>query len=244
MFAGSVASLTVLGDPDHIVLTLSEFAEQAYRICRAGELPLLVDADHGYGNALNVKRTVEELETAGVSALSIEDTELPRGFASGGKTSLISIEEGIGKMRAAIAGREDPNLVIAARTSAVKVTGLDDAIARVEAYQDVGVDAIFLIGVSEKAQLEAISKICELPIILGGAGAAVNNLDYLASMGVRICLQGHQPVMAAIQATFSTLEALRQGVKPSELEGLPEKQLVNRLSREDDYDRWMSDFLE
>ena len=85
MFAGSVASLTVLGDPDHIVLTLSEFAEQAYRINRAGELPLLVDADHGYGNALNVKRTVEELETAGVAALSIEDTELPRPFGSGGK---------------------------------------------------------------------------------------------------------------------------------------------------------------
>ncbi|MDH5355628.1 MAG: isocitrate lyase/PEP mutase family protein [Gammaproteobacteria bacterium] len=244
MFAGSVASLTVLGDPDHIVLTLSEFAQQAYRICRAGELPLLVDADHGYGNALNVKRTVEELETAGVSALSIEDTELPRCFASGGKTSLISIEEGIGKMRAALAGRQDPNLVIVARTSAVKATGLDDALARVEAYQDTGVDAIFLIGVSEKSQLEAISKVCKLPIILGGAGAEVKQLDYLASMGVRICLQGHQPVMAAIQATYSTLEALRQGVKPSELEGLPDKALVSQLSREEDYERWMQDFLE
>ena len=77
MFAGSVASLTVLGDPDHIVLTLSEFAGQAYRINRACGLPLLVDADHGYGNALNVKRTVEELENAGVAALSMEDTELP-----------------------------------------------------------------------------------------------------------------------------------------------------------------------
>ena len=67
MFAGSTASLTVLGAPDLIVLTLSEFAQQCYRICRAGNLPLLVDADHGYGNALNVKRTVEELETAGES---------------------------------------------------------------------------------------------------------------------------------------------------------------------------------
>src|SRR5690348_8577171 len=73
MFAGSTASLTVLGAPDLIVLTLSEFAGQAYRICRAGNLPLMCDADHGYGNALNVKRTVEELETAGVSALTIED---------------------------------------------------------------------------------------------------------------------------------------------------------------------------
>src|SRR5687767_14616787 len=80
MFAGSIASLTVLGAPDLIVLTLSEFAQQALRINRAGNLPLLVDADHGYGNALNVKRTVEELETAGVAALTIEDTLLPTAF--------------------------------------------------------------------------------------------------------------------------------------------------------------------
>ena len=71
MLAGSVASFTVLGAPDIIVLTLTEFADQAHRICRAGNLPLLCDADHGYGNALNVMRTVEELETAGVAALSI-----------------------------------------------------------------------------------------------------------------------------------------------------------------------------
>ena len=78
MFAGSIASFTVLGAPDVVVLTLTEFAQQAYRINRAGKLPLLVDADHGYGNALSVKRTVEELETAGVAALTIEDTALPR----------------------------------------------------------------------------------------------------------------------------------------------------------------------
>ena len=80
MFAGSIASFIVLGAPDVVVLTLTEFAQQAYRINRAGKLPLLVDADHGYGNALSVKRTVEELETAGVAALTIEDTALPTGF--------------------------------------------------------------------------------------------------------------------------------------------------------------------
>ena len=83
MFAGSVASMAGLGAPDLIVLTLSEFAGQAYRINRAGSLPLLVDADHGYGNALNVKRTVEELETAGVAALTIEDTDLARSARPG-----------------------------------------------------------------------------------------------------------------------------------------------------------------
>ena len=89
MFAGSTASLAVLGAPDHIVLTLPEFAGQAYRICRAGNLAILVDADHGYGNALNVMRTVEELETAGVSAASIEDTELPQPFGSVGTPRML-----------------------------------------------------------------------------------------------------------------------------------------------------------
>src|SRR3954469_14493893 len=127
MFAGSVASLAVLGAPDLIVLTLSEFAGQAYRINRAGNLPLMVDADHGYGNALNAKRTVEELESAGVAGLSIEDTDLPTPFGTA-KARLTTIAEGVGKMKAALAGRQDPLLCIAGRTSAVQITGLDDAI--------------------------------------------------------------------------------------------------------------------
>src|ERR671920_1006364 len=84
MFAGSTASLTILGAPDLISITLSEFAEQCRRICRAVKrLPVLVDADHGYGNALNAMRTVEELETAGVAAMTLEDTVLPRPYGSG-----------------------------------------------------------------------------------------------------------------------------------------------------------------
>jgi carboxyvinyl-carboxyphosphonate phosphorylmutase len=118
MFAGSIASFTVLGAPDIVMLTLTEFAQQAYRINRAGKLPLLVDADHGYGNALNVKRTVEELETAGVAGLTIEDTALPASYGSTGQV-LIPIAEGIGKMKAALAGRQDKRLVIAGRTSAM-----------------------------------------------------------------------------------------------------------------------------
>ena len=117
MFAGSIASFTVLGAPDLIVLTLTEFADQAYRINRAGKLPLLVDADHGYGNALNVMRTIQELETAGVAAASIEDTLLPRSYGET-KPTLISIDEGVGKMRAALAAREDKSFVVVGRTSA------------------------------------------------------------------------------------------------------------------------------
>lgn len=244
MFAGSVASLTVLGDPDHIVLTLSEFAGQAYRINRACGLPLLVDADHGYGNALNVKRTVEELENAGVAALSIEDTELPRPFGSDNKVSLISIEEGIGKMRAAVAGRQDPSLTIAARSSAISVTGVQDTIRRVTAYQETGVDAIFLIGIKQKQYLEAIAKVCRLPLILGGAGQNIMDLNYLGSLGVRLCLQSHQPVMAAIQATYDTLKALREGTRPSELGNIFDKNLISKFSREEDYEHWIQEFLE
>ncbi len=119
MFAGSVASLAVLGAPDQTLITLTEFAEQAHRICRAAALPLLVDADHGYGNALNVMRTVEELETAGIAALTIEDTALPQAYGAGAAAALISLEEGAGKMQAAVAARRDPHLAIVGRTSAL-----------------------------------------------------------------------------------------------------------------------------
>ncbi len=243
MFAGSVASMTVLGAPDLIVLTLSEFAGQAYRICRAGQLPLLVDADHGYGNALNVKRTVEELEAAGVAALSIEDTELPQPFGALGETRLVSIEEGVGKMRAALEGRRDPKLVIAGRTSAIAVTGVEDAVARATAYEAAGVDAIFLVGVKTRDQLEAVSAAVTLPLIIGGAGPEVMDLDYLSGKGVRVCLQGHQPFMAAVRAVRETLKALRDGTPPAELEGLASAELMKQVTRDEGYRRWMKDFL-
>ena len=243
MFAGSVASLAVLGAPDLIVLTLTEFAEQAYRICRAGNLPLLVDADHGYGNALNAKRTVEELETAGVSALTIEDTVLPRPFGAASTPRLISTEEAVGKLRAAFAGRQDPNLVIVGRTGAVAVNGVEDAIARCRAYEAAGVDALFVQGIKTRAQLEPVAAAVKVPLILGGAGPEVMDLDYLARQGVRICLQGHQPFLAAVNAVQETLRALRAGTPPGKLAGLPSDELMKRVTREADYARWTKDFL-
>lgn len=244
MFAGSVASMTVLGAPDLIVLTLSEFADQAYRICRAGQLPLLVDADHGYGNALNVKRTVEELETAGVAALSIEDTMLPRPFGPDSDAQLISVEEGVGKMQAALAGRCDPNLVIAGRTSAVRSRGVDDAVTRIKAYEAAGVDAIFLVGVRTREELEILSAAVSLPIILGGASAELMDASYLAGNGVRICLQGHQPFKAAVRAAYATLKALRDGVVPSDIDNVASPETMQQVTREQDYRQWMKDFLD
>tara|TARA_R110000868_G_scaffold110186_1_gene298777 strand:- start:6775 stop:7641 length:867 start_codon:yes stop_codon:yes gene_type:complete len=244
MFAGSVASLTVLGAPDLIVLTLSEFAEQAYRINRAGNLPLMVDADHGYGNALNVKRTVEELESAGVAAMTIEDTDLPQPFGTVGSTRVLSVDEGVGKMKAALAGRQDPALVIAGRTSAAAITGLDDAIARGRAYQAAGVDAMFFTGVSSREDVEAVASALDIPIFMGGSGAGVlGDRDFLARNNVRISLQGHHPVMAAVQATYDTLKALRDGTPPSEIRGKASGETMKSLTRDADYQRWMKDFL-
>src|SRR6202023_639197 len=97
MFGGSVASLAVLGDPDIALITLTEFAEQMRRMSRASALPVLVDADHGYGNALNVRRTVQELDAAGAAGLTIEDTLLPQAFGET-KTQLISLDEGVGEI--------------------------------------------------------------------------------------------------------------------------------------------------
>jgi carboxyvinyl-carboxyphosphonate phosphorylmutase len=242
MFAGSVASMAVLGAPDLIVLTLTEFADQAYRIARAADLPLMVDADHGYGNALNVMRTVEELETAGVAGLSIEDTLLPRGYTQGGP-QLLSVEEGMGKMRAAVAARRDPDVVIAARTSAVEVAGVDDAIVRAKAYEATGVDAIFLVGIKTRDQLEAIAPKLRVPLILGGAGASLMDLDYLSARNVRICIQGHQPFQASVRAIYETLKALREGTDPAELDRLASGDLMRKATRADDYERWTREFL-
>ncbi|MGI9423252.1 MAG: isocitrate lyase/PEP mutase family protein [Hyphomicrobiaceae bacterium] len=243
MVGGSSASLAVLGAPDLIVMTLTEFAEQCLRMNRACELPIMVDADHGYGNALNVMRTVEELNTVGVSGLSIEDTNLPQTFGSQGKAEILSIEEGIGKMRAAVAARKDPALVIAARTSAVAMTNVDDTIARVRAYQETGVDAIFLVGVKTRAQLDAVAAQIRLPIILGSGGGELDDTGYLSSKGVRVCLQGHLPIQAAIQAIYATHKAMHDGTKPKDVAGLPSKELVAVATRGEDYKRWTDDYL-
>jgi carboxyvinyl-carboxyphosphonate phosphorylmutase len=241
MFAGSIASFTVLGAPDLIVLTLTEFAEQAYRINRAGKLPLLVDADHGYGNALNVMRTVQELETAGVAAMCIEDTLLPKTYGEK-LPSLISLDEGVGKMRAAVAAREDPSFVIVGRTSAAAITGTEDVVRRAKAYEAAGVDALFFAGGVTTEQLDAIAAAVKVPLMMGG-GRGGQDREYLAARRVRVALQGHQPFSAAVQAVYDTLKALREGNKPSDLQGVASADTMRRVTRGGDYKSWTEKFL-
>ena len=188
-------------------------------------------------------RTVEELETAGVAALSIEDTVLPQPFGSKGKAQLTSIEEGVGKMRAALEARADAGLVIAGRTSAASITSIADAIQRAKAYEAAGVDAIFLVGVKTRSDLDAVAAEIKLPLILGGAGKELLDLTHLSERGVRVCLQGHQPFMAAVQAVHATLKALREGTPPERLEGIAGEETMKRLMRGEDYARWARDYL-
>ena len=137
----------------------------------------------------------------------------------------------------------DPDLVIAGRTSAPLLSSIEDTIARANAYEAVGVDAIFLVGIKAREQLEAIAKGTKAPLILGTAPASMMDRGYLASQRVRVCLQGHLPFQAAIQAQYATLKALRDGTMPADITGLPSADLVRKVTRADDYDRWMKEWL-
>lgn len=242
ILAGSVASNTTLAAPDLIVLTLTEFADQIRRIQRACDLSLIVDADHGYGNALNVMRTVEECEHAGVSCLSIEDTALPAPFGSRGET-FITVEEGVGKMKAALAARRDPSLVIAGRTSAIRGEGIEGAIARLKAYAQAGVDCVFVVGLENLGQLEAIRAATGLPVIIGSAPATITRAQFAAAGG-RVLLQGHQPAAAVVRTLTEVYTHLHDGGAPADLKPrLASPEQMDALTRVADYKAWQQTWL-
>ena len=242
MLAGSVAAMAILGAPDKTLITATEFSDMAFRICRAGNLAVIADADHGYGNAMNVQRTVSELDHAGLAAVTIEDTELPQPFGAK-ETKLLSLEEGIGKIKAALSGRSDPNMVILARTSAANVNGLDDCITRIKGYEKTGVDGIALIGMKSRKDLNVLCDTTRLPIMLGGIGSMEPDLDNLAKMGVRICLRGHQPYLAALAATYSAIQQVLSNTKDTDTPPLIENTLLQQLTRNSVYDDDAKRFL-
>ena len=239
ILGGSVASLQVLAAPDIALITLSEFAEQATRIGRVARLPVIADADHGYGNALNAMRTVIELERSGVAALTLEDTLLPAQF---GRKSydLISIEEGVGKLRAALEVRDDSALAIIARTHA-GVQPLTDVIHRTRAYQDAGADGICLVGVKDFEHLEAIAEGLSVPLMLVTYGnPELRDDSRLAKLGVRIVVDGHAAYFAAIKATYDSLREQR-GI-PVE-NALNASELVTKYTAPNDYIAWAREYM-
>ena len=244
MLAGSVASNTTLAAPDLIVLTLTEFADQVRRILRASRLSLIVDADHGYGNALNAMRTVEELEHAGVSGMSIEDTSLPARFGQAeGADELVSTAEMVGKLKAAVAARRDPATVILGRTAALKLEDTARAVARAKAYAACGVDAIFLVGVESAEQVRAVHDAARLPIMVGSAPASIKREDFAAA-GARVLLQGHSPIAAAVKALKEVYTHLHNGGAPADLKDkVASAKEMDALVSGEAYKKWQRDYL-
>ncbi len=213
LLGGSVASAVALGAPDIVLLTLSDFVEQVRRVTRASDIPLMADADHGYGNAMNVRRTVQDLEAAGVCAMSIEDTLLPRRF--GGKDGeLISHEEFAAKLHAAVDARTDASLVIVGRTAGLTAGGIDELVERVKICAEAGVDAVFATGVKTLDEVKAIASACDVPLLVNALPAS--DADLLANQ-VRIVMQGHIPYYVALKALYDSFLFLRNGGSPEEL---------------------------
>ena len=239
ILGGSVASLQVLAAPDFALITLSEFVEQATRIGRVARLPVIADADHGYGNALNVMRTVVELERAGIAALTIEDTLLPAQFGRK-STDLISVEEGVGKIRAALEARVDSDLAIIARSHA-GVLEVDEVIRRTRAYQAAGADAICLVGVEDFDHLERIAEHLSVPLMLVTYGnPKLRDNPRLAALGVRIVVNGHGAYFAAIKATYDCLREQRGGGASV----LTASELAHKYTLPEDYIVWAKAFMD
>jgi carboxyvinyl-carboxyphosphonate phosphorylmutase len=238
--AGSSVSLQVLGAPDLVLVTLSELVEQTRRVARACTLPVLVDADHGFGNALNVMRAVEDLAQAGAAALTIEDTALPAAFGRAGGPELISIQEAVGKIRAACHAAQSAPIAVVARTD-IGVAGLEDGLLRIRQYSKEGATAIFVSGVKSRTEVDAISEATSLPLILGAVPADLQDNDYLAARRVRLFNLGHQPLRASIEATIQTMLALRNA-SPLPVD-LATPETIERLSRGSLYSKHAATFL-
>lgn len=163
VMGGYAVSASTLGQPDVGYLTMSEMAYALKRICDATTIPVLADGDTGYGNAMNVRRVVREFEAAGAAGVFFEDQEWPKKCGHMEGKRVISMEEHIMKIRAAVEARQDPDFVIMARTDARAVNGLADAIARAKAYGEAGADLLFVEAPESVEEMRAINKALTKP---------------------------------------------------------------------------------
>ncbi len=242
LLSGSVSAAIELAAPDMALQTLTEFAGQVRRVVRAGNLSVFVDADQGYGNALNVMRTVEELEHAGLAGLAIEDLVMPARFGAGGKDELVSIDEMKGKLRAALRARQDPSLVIAARTASLKSESIENTVARARAYASTGVDAVFVTGVKNLAHLDAVRAAISLPIIVGSAPTLTR--AELEAHGARFCLLGHHVLPAIVKAMREVFVHLHEGGAPAALKpNIAPPEEMRQLLAGANYEAWVREYL-
>jgi len=212
--AGSVASYVILGAPDLVVITLSELAEQSRRISRATHLPFFLDADHGFGNAMSAMRSVQELEAAGLSGITIEDTALPESFDQKGASLPHSLDESVGKMKAALAARTDPDFIIVARTNARRLHGLDEALRRGEAFKKAGADMVFVFT-RNADEMRTVAERVAPPLMTfapadGFAEFPLKERD-LAALGYRLAASSGTAFAAMVKAVRQSYQCLAQG---------------------------------
>ncbi|HWO41254.1 MAG TPA: oxaloacetate decarboxylase [Candidatus Eisenbacteria bacterium] len=203
-----------MGLPDIGLVTMSEVIERAVQVVSAVNVPVIADADTGYGNAVNLVRTVREYERTGVAAIHIEDQVTPKRCGHLEGKEVISIQEMEKKLEAALATRTDPDFCIIARTDARGVYGLDDAIERAKAFAKIGADAVFVEAPQSEAELEAIPRALPgVPLLVNvfkGGKTPMLPVERLQAMGYRIAIYPSETQRAAIHAMRAVLQVLKR----------------------------------
>jgi carboxyvinyl-carboxyphosphonate phosphorylmutase len=222
---GTTASL--IGRPDVGLLTGAEMVDNARRIVAAVDVPVIADADTGYGNAINVVRTVQLYEQAGVAGIQLEDQVMPKKCGHMSGKLLVGPDEMVGKLRAAVEARRDPDLLIIARTDAVAVTGVDDAIARATAFAEAGADVLFVEAPTSEEDIARVAK--ELsrvaPLVFNwaeGGRTPPLSLERIGELGFSLVIYPIGTLLAAtagIRALLATLKS--DGTPVSALPSLP-----------------------
>lgn len=211
MYLSGGALSAATGVPDVGLLTLTEFVDEARRLTQASSLPLLCDADTGFGAALNVERTIRLFENAGAAGIHLEDQQLPKrcGHLSG--KALVSAEEMAAKVRAAAAARRDPSFVLIARTDARGVTGMEDAIRRALLYVEAGADAVFPEALETPEEFAHFAKAVRVPLLANNTEFGKSpHLDVaaFAALGYRMVLFPLTAFRSALKAAQETLQDL------------------------------------
>ena len=245
VLSGSVGKAANLGVPDIVLSNMSDVVDHCRRITRMAEVSLMVDAEDGFGNAVNVWRTVQEMEAAGVSAIEVEDNVVPKQF-NVQRPGLVSKEEQVGKLQAAVAARTDPSTVIVARTSALAECPLEEALDRIRAYSTTRAEALMLAAVPRgRADIEAVHQATALPLcVLNPPPQARNDPAFLAANGVRILMLGNPTYAIAVKAIYEALKRLQEGTALEELKELQAPpDLLRAVNRTDEFIQWQQEYL-
>ena len=218
--SGYSVAATAIGEPDMGLLTQTEITDRARRICASVGIPIIVDADTGYGNPLNVYRTVQELIAAGAAGCFLEDQLWPKKCGHMKGKRVIECEEYVHKIRAAVEARGDRDFFIVARTDALAVLGMDEAVGRILAAREAGADASFIEAPGSVEQLAEIGRRVPKPMVanmIEGGKTPVLSRDRLAEMGFQLILYPLAGLFAAAKAIRTVYEQVyRDGTTSSE----------------------------